>query len=80
MRTVRVSDMVFNGLREVADREGISMASVLDRMLTYSCNVCGQPCFPDAAKNFREFMQGKTQAMKSWGHANCHKKEEQGAT
>lgn len=80
MRTVRVPDMVFNGIRKVADREGISMASVLDRMLTYSCNVCGQPCFPDAADNFREFMQGKTQAMKSWGHSNCHKKEEQGAT
>jgi len=71
MRTVRVSDMVFNGIREVADREGISMASVLDRMLTYPCKVCGQPCFPNTADNFRVFMQAKTQGLKSWGHGSC---------
>ena len=41
MKTVRVSDMVFNGVREIADRKGICMASVIDRMLTYPCNVCG---------------------------------------
>jgi len=77
MRTVRVPDMVFNGLREVADREGISMASVLDRMLTYPCNICGQPLFPNTADNFRAFMQAKSQGLKTWGHKTCHKEEEE---
>jgi len=75
MRTVRVSDMVFNGVREVADREGISMASVLDRLVTYPCNVCGEPLFSSSADGFRLFMQAKTQAFKSWGHSGCHKEE-----
>lgn len=79
MRTVRVPDMVFDGIRKVADREGISMASVLDRMLTYPCSVCGEPVFPSTAENFREFMQGKTQALKSWGHGKCVDKKKEGA-
>lgn len=72
MRTVRVSDMVFNGLRNIADREGISIASVIDRMLTYDCNICGEPLFPNTPDEFRTFMTGKTQAMKDWGHKECH--------
>ena len=75
MKTVRVSDLVFNGLREVADREGISMASVIDRMLTYSCNVCGGPLFPTEDESFRVFMKGKTEALATWGHKGCHEKE-----
>lgn len=76
MRTVRVSDLVFDGIRGVADTEGISMASVIDRMLTYSCNVCGQPVFPDSAEGFRIFNSAKTKAFETWGHLTCHKKKE----
>ncbi len=75
MRTVRVPDVVFNGVREVADREGISMASVLDRMLTYPCSVCGQPCIPDSEKEFRLFSTSKATGFKGWSHASCGEKK-----
>ncbi len=75
MRTVRVSDKVFDGITVIADREGISMASVIDRMLTYPCNVCGQPCFPDGEDEFRTFNTAKTKALGTWGHKDCHEKE-----
>ena len=75
MRTIRVSDTVYDGLVEVADREGISMASVIDRLLTFPCDICGEPMFPNTHDSFRIFMKGKTQAMKTWGHKTCHDKE-----
>ena len=75
MRTVRVSDLVFDGIRGVADREGISMASVIDRMLTYSCNICGQPVFPQSEKGFRVFNTAKKKAFNNWGHTACHEEE-----
>ena len=75
MRTVRVSDLVFNGIRNVADREGISMASVIDRMLTYSCNVCDQPIFPVSEDEFKKFNRAKKKEFATWGHPDCHEKE-----
>lgn len=75
MKTVRVSDIVFNGVRRIADREGISMASVIERMLTYPCNVCGQPCFPDSEEEFRVFTTSKSKAFEAWGHKACQEKE-----
>jgi len=75
MRTVRVSDLVFDGIRKVADREGISMASVIDRMLTYSCNICGQPCFPDSQEEFKLFNTVKTKGLAIWGHSSCKEKK-----
>jgi len=71
MRTVRVSDLVFNGIRKVADREGISMASVIDRMLTYSCKVCDQPLFPAGEEEFRAFSAAKKKEFTEWGHTKC---------
>jgi len=75
MRTVRVSDLVFDSIRKVADREGISMASVIDRMLTFSCNVCGEPCFPHSEEGFRKFNIAKTEAFKGWIHSSCDKEK-----
>ena len=75
MRTVRVSDLVFSGIREVADREGISMASVIDRLLTFPCGVCGQPVFPQSEKGFRLFNTSKTKAFNGWIHSSCEEKE-----
>ena len=76
MRTVRVSDKVFEGVRKIADVEGISMASVIERMLTYSCKVCGGPVFPDDSKAFRVFMTGKKKAFENWGHTVCLERQE----
>ena len=76
MRTVRVSDTVFDSVREIADREGISMASVIERMLTFPCSVCSQPVFPRSGKGFRLFNTSKTEAFKGWGHKDCLEKEE----
>lgn len=77
MRTVRVSDLVFDGIRNVADREGISMASVIDRLLTFSCSVCGQPVFPQTKEGFRLFNTSKTKAFDGWMHSSCKEEEEE---
>lgn len=76
MRTIRVSDLVFDGIRKVADREGISMASVIDRMLTYSCNVCDQPLFPASEDEFKVFTRARKEGFALWGHPGCHEKKE----